>query len=121
MNEWKRVATIDMNCAAVQLTPVKSEHMYSMVLTLRCGSYRPPTLPYKVHKAVTGLRSAKSAGPDARFDLASRLLCNPLGHPPLRRHTVCHPFAEAVRFSGALVVLKAAPEFADTLRANYKG
>lgn len=67
------------------------------------------------------MRSAKSAGFDGSFDLASKLLCNPLGRPPLRRHTVCHHFAEAVRFIGALVVLKAAPGFADTLRANYKG
>ena len=92
-----------------------------MVLALRCGSCRPPTLPYKIQKPVTGLRSAKSAGPDASFDLASILLCNPLGRPALRRHTVCHRFAEAVRFISALVVLKAAPEIADTLRANYKG
>ena len=84
----KRVATTDRNCAAVQLTPVKSEHMYSMVLALRCGSCRPPTLPYKIQKPVTGLRSAKSAGPDARFDLACELPCNPLGRPPLRMHTV---------------------------------
>ena len=110
-----------MNCAAIQLIPVKSEYMYSMALALRCGSCRPPTMPCKIQKAVTGLRSAKSAGPDARFDLACELPCNPLGRPPLRRHTVCHHFVEAVRFVGALVVLKAAPEFADTLTANYNG
>lgn len=92
-----------------------------MVLALRCGSCGPPTLPYKIQKPVTSLRSAKSAGPDARFDLACELLCNPLGCPPLRMHTVCYHCAEAVCFVGALVVLKAAPEFADTLRANYKG
>jgi hypothetical protein len=106
-----------VTCAAVQLTPVLSEHMYSMALALRCGSCCPPTLPYKIQKAV---RFAKSAGPDARVDLACKLLCNPLGSPPLRRHVVCHHCAEAVRFIGALVMLKAAPKLADTLRANYK-
>ena len=76
-----------------------------MALALRCGSCRPPTLPYKFQKAV-------------RF--ACELLCNRRGRPPLRRHTVCHHCAEAVRFIGALGVLKAAPKFAGTLRTNYK-
>ena len=87
-----------------------------MALALRCVSCRPPTLPHKIQ---TAARFAKSAGPDAPFDLACKLLRNPLGSPSLRRHMVCHHCAEAVQFNGALVVLKAAPKFADTLRANY--